>query len=124
MPLQSVPVLYSSSLFLAAISAERYVCVAFPVRYKSPKRIIYTTLVCVVTWVIIAVTSVFTYKAAYSYSNEADNTTNNHSLEAAPQGCYIKLSEKQLRELLPVCLGIAVVFSLYLSLSAASVTSV
>ncbi len=104
--------LYSSSLFLAAISAERYVCVAFPVRYRSPKRIIYTTLICVFTWVIIAVTSVFTYKAAYLDSNEADNTTNNRSLEAAPQGCYINFTAKQLRELFPVRLGIAVVFFL------------
>ncbi|XP_058610597.1 free fatty acid receptor 3 [Onychostoma macrolepis] len=104
--------LYSSSLFLAAISAERYVCVAFPVRYKSPKRFIYTTLICVFTWVIIAVTSVFTYKAAYLVSNEADNTTNNRSLEPEPWDCYINLSAKQLTELLPVRLGIAVVFFL------------
>ncbi|XP_016388330.1 free fatty acid receptor 3-like [Sinocyclocheilus rhinocerous] len=104
--------LYSSGLFLAAISAERYVCVAFPVRYKSPKRIIYTTVICVVTWVIIAVTSVFPYKAAYLDSNEADNTTNKRSQEASPQGCYINFTAKQLRELLPVRLGIAVGFFL------------
>ncbi|XP_059411215.1 free fatty acid receptor 3 [Carassius carassius] len=104
--------LYSSSLFLAAISAERYVCAAFPVRYKSPKRIIYTTVICVIAWVIIAVTSVFSYKAAYSDSNEVDNTTSNHSLEVAHQDCYIKLSEKQLRELLPLRLGLAIVFFL------------
>uniref|UniRef100_A0A8C1GYV2 Si:dkey-211g8.7 n=1 Tax=Cyprinus carpio TaxID=7962 RepID=A0A8C1GYV2_CYPCA len=103
--------LYSSSLFLAAISAERYVCAAFPVRYKSPKRIVYTTVICVVTWVIIAVASVFAYKAAFLDSNEADNTTNNHSLKA-PQSCYINFTSKQLTELLPVRFGIAVGFFL------------
>ncbi|XP_051729306.1 free fatty acid receptor 2-like [Ctenopharyngodon idella] len=101
---------YSSSLFLTAISAERYVCIAFPVKYKSPKRIIYTVPVCVGIWVIVAVSFIFVYKAAYIDSDEADNTTNQRPLVTEPQTCYSNFTEKQLRELLPVRLGLAVVF--------------
>ncbi|XP_043074347.1 free fatty acid receptor 3 [Puntigrus tetrazona] len=104
--------LYSSSLFLTAISAERYVCVAFPVKYKSPKRIIYTTLICVCIWVLVVVTSVFPYTAAYSDSDGVDNTTNINNLVAEPQRCYSNFTAKQLKALLPARLGIVVMFFL------------
>uniref|UniRef100_A0A673M7S2 Free fatty acid receptor 3-like n=1 Tax=Sinocyclocheilus rhinocerous TaxID=307959 RepID=A0A673M7S2_9TELE len=103
---------YSSGLFLTAISAERYVCIAFPVKYKSPKRIIYTTFICVIIWVLVGVTSIFPYKAAYLDSNDADNTTNKRHLVEEPQRCYSNFTAKQLRELLPARLSIVVVFFL------------
>ncbi|KAK9957869.1 hypothetical protein ABG768_012072 [Culter alburnus] len=101
---------YSSSLFLTAISAERYVCIAFPVKYKSPKRIIYTVPICVGIWVLVGVTSLFVYKAAQIDSDEADNTTNQRPLVTEPQTCYSNFTEEQIRQLLPVRLGLAVVF--------------
>ncbi|XP_050992279.1 free fatty acid receptor 3-like [Labeo rohita] len=104
--------LYLSSLFLTAISAERYVCVAFPVTYKSPKRIIYSTLICVVTWVMFSAFAIFPYKASFLDSDEADNNTNLLSLDAKPQGCCINHTAKQLTELLSVQLSLAVVFFL------------
>ncbi|XP_067217748.1 free fatty acid receptor 2-like [Chanodichthys erythropterus] len=93
--------LYSSSLFLTAISAERYVCIAFPVKYKSPKRIIYTVPICVGIWVIVGVSFIFVYKAAYIDSKE---------VLTDPQTCYSNFTMEQLRELLPVRLSLAVVF--------------
>ncbi|XP_048058102.1 free fatty acid receptor 2-like [Megalobrama amblycephala] len=93
--------LYSSSLFLTAISAERYVCIAFPVKYKSPKRIIYTVPICVGIWVIVGVSFIFVYKAAYIDSEE---------VVTEPQTCYSNFTEEQLRQLLPVRLSLAVVF--------------
>ncbi|KAK9957871.1 hypothetical protein ABG768_012074 [Culter alburnus] len=93
--------LYSSSLFLTAISAERYVCIAFPVKYKSPKRIIYTVPICVGIWVIVGVSFIFVYKAAYIDFKE---------VVTEPQTCYSNFTEEQLRELLPVRLSLAVVF--------------
>ncbi|XP_073677575.1 free fatty acid receptor 3-like [Garra rufa] len=104
--------IYSSGLFLTAISAERYVCVAFPVKYKSPKRFIYTVLICVIICVLVVITSIFPYKAAFLDSNKADNTTNKHHLVAEPQRCYSNFTAKQLRELLPARLSIVVVFFL------------
>uniref|UniRef100_A0A8C2GAC0 Si:dkey-211g8.7 n=1 Tax=Cyprinus carpio TaxID=7962 RepID=A0A8C2GAC0_CYPCA len=103
---------YSSGLFLTAISAERYVCVAFPVNYKSPNRIIYTIIICVGIWVLVVITSIFPYKVAFLDSDEADNTTNKGHLMAEPQRCYSNFTAKQLRELLPVRLSIVVVFFL------------
>ncbi len=103
--------LYSSSLFLAAISAERYVCVAFPVKYKSPKRLIYTILICVIIWVFVVTTSIFPYMAAYSDSDEVDSN-NTRPLDVEPQNCYINFTAKQLKALLPVRLGLAVLFFL------------
>ncbi|XP_077050929.1 free fatty acid receptor 3 [Siphateles boraxobius] len=101
---------YSSSLFLTAISAERYVCIAFPVKYRSPKRIIYTIPICVAIWVLVAATAIFVYKTAYMDYGVADNTTNQQTLVIEPQRCYSNFTAKQLTELLPVLLSIAVVF--------------
>lgn len=98
---------YSSSLFLTAISAERYVCIAFPVKYRSLKRIIYTIPICVAIWALVAATAIFVYETAYTDSGVADNTTNQQT-----QRCYSNFTVKQLTELLPVLLSIAVVFFL------------
>ncbi len=99
--------LYSSGLFLAAISAERYVCVAFPVKYKSPKRLIYTILLCAFIWMFVVVTSTSPYMATYSDSEKVDN---NSSRDA--HNCFNDFTAKQLRTLFPVRLCIAAVFFL------------
>ncbi|XDV34144.1 hypothetical protein PO909_004342 [Leuciscus waleckii] len=91
--------IYSSSLFLTAISAERYVCIAFPVKYRSPKRIIYTIPICVAIWVLVVASATFVYKTAYTDSGVIE-----------PQRCYSDITAKQLTELFPVLLSIAVVF--------------
>ncbi|XP_056120135.1 free fatty acid receptor 2 [Rhinichthys klamathensis goyatoka] len=96
---------YSSSLFLTAIGAERYVCIAFPVKYRSPKRIIYTIPICVVIWVLVAAIFTFVYKAVSTDSGVAVNTTNQQT-----ERCYSNFTEKQLAKLLPVQMGLAVVF--------------
>lgn len=97
--------IYSCSLFLTAISAERYVCIAFPVKYRSPKRIIYTIPICVAIWVLVTASAIFVYKTAYTDSGVADNTTKRQT-----QTCYSDITAKQLTELFPVLLSIAVVF--------------
>ncbi|XP_051527660.1 free fatty acid receptor 3 [Myxocyprinus asiaticus] len=102
--------IYSSSLFLAAISAERYVCVTFPVKYKSPRRITYTILICVFIWVLVIVTTVFAYKAAYTDSDEVDNTTNQGPLVTEPQQCFFNFTGKQLKDLLKMRLVAVVLF--------------
>ncbi len=110
MPLQCVAVLSS---FQQPVSWQPLVlgamCVAFPVKYKSPKIIIYTTHICVVTWMIFSGFSILAYNAAYLDSDEADNNTN-HSQDAKPQDCYINFTAKQLIALLPVRLSLAVLF--------------
>ncbi|NP_001107923.1 uncharacterized protein LOC794123 [Danio rerio] len=115
---------YSSVLFLTAISIERYVCVAFPTKYKNPKRIIYTIITCVAIWVTVVGYSILPYKVTFTDSHVADNTTkvsftdslvadnttNQRTLVAEPQRCYSKFTKEQLKELLPIRLSIAVLF--------------
>nr|XP_055075143.1 free fatty acid receptor 3-like [Misgurnus anguillicaudatus] len=89
--------------FLAAISTERYVCVAFPVKYKNPKRITYTILICIAIWMFILVTAVFTYMAAYGGSNNDTNYTE-------PQQCYTNFTTIQLQDVLKIRLALVAVF--------------
>ncbi|XP_073677574.1 free fatty acid receptor 2-like [Garra rufa] len=100
----------SSSLFLGAISAERYVCVRFPIKYKSQRRNIYTILICVAIWVLVTVLIVFAYKATYTNS-EIHNTTNQRPLVTEPQRCYSNFTSTQLRELLKIRLAALVLLS-------------
>ncbi|XP_073714621.1 free fatty acid receptor 3-like [Misgurnus anguillicaudatus] len=95
--------LYGSSQFLAAISTERYVCVAFPVKYKNPKRITYTILICIAIWMFILVTAVFTYMAVYGGSNNDTNYTE-------PQQCYTNFTPVHLQNLLKMRMGFVAVF--------------
>ncbi|XP_065138045.1 free fatty acid receptor 3-like [Paramisgurnus dabryanus] len=92
--------LYGSSQFLAAISTERYVCVAFPVKYKNPRRITYTILICIAIWMFILVTAVFTHRVAYGGS---DNGT-------VPQLCYTNFTHVQLQNLLKMRLAFVAAF--------------
>lgn len=97
--------LYSSSQFLAAISVERYVCVAFPVKYKSPRRFTYTILVCVTIWMLIIVIIGLTHKAAYTGSDKAENITNH----TEPYRCYSNFTAVQLKELLKMRLVVVTI---------------
>ncbi|KAI7798998.1 free fatty acid receptor 3 [Triplophysa rosa] len=98
--------LYSSSQFLAAISVERYVCVAFPVKYKSPRRFTYTILVCVAIWMLIIIIAGLTYKAVYTGSDETENITNH----IEPSRCYNNFTAVQLKGLLKMRLAVMAIF--------------
>ncbi|XP_052439321.1 free fatty acid receptor 3-like [Carassius gibelio] len=89
---------YSSGMFLTAISAERYVCIRFPMKYKSQKRNIYTILICVAIWALVIALVAFGYKATYTDS-EIHNTTNQRPLVTEPLRCYSNFTATQLRQL-------------------------
>ncbi|XP_065143448.1 free fatty acid receptor 3-like [Paramisgurnus dabryanus] len=93
--------LYSSSQFLTVISTERYVCVAFPVKYKNPRRITYTIIICIAIWMFILVTAAFTYRAAYGGSNNVTNYT---------ELCYTNFTPEQLQNLLKMRLAFVAAF--------------
>ncbi|XP_055076458.2 G-protein coupled receptor 42-like [Misgurnus anguillicaudatus] len=93
--------IYSSCLFLAGISAERYVCVAFPVKYRSPRRITFTILISVAMWMLVIGIAAMSYKAVY-IDFEAENITD-------PQSCHSNFINRQLKDLLTMRL-IAAVF--------------
>uniref|UniRef100_A0A3B1IJK3 Si:dkey-211g8.7 n=1 Tax=Astyanax mexicanus TaxID=7994 RepID=A0A3B1IJK3_ASTMX len=86
--------IYSSILFLTAISAERFVCVAFPVLYKARRRIIYC----------LALVSLF------GCWRENDNISEKLTPVMEGQQCYANFTKEQLKVLLPVRLHIVLVF--------------
>ncbi|XP_050992278.1 free fatty acid receptor 2-like [Labeo rohita] len=93
--------LHTTSLFLAAISAERYVCVRFPVKYKSQRRNLYTILICVAIWVLVIIVIVFAHEAAYTNPEKKE-----------PLRCYRDFTPTQLRNLNEVRLAVLGLFSL------------
>ncbi|XP_055076872.2 free fatty acid receptor 3-like [Misgurnus anguillicaudatus] len=96
--------IYSSCQFLVAISTERYVCITFPVKYKNPRRITYTILICIAIWMSVTVLIVIIYKAAYTGSEITTNQTE-------PQQCYNNFTQVQLQDVLKIRLGfVAVLF--------------
>ncbi|XP_072530841.1 free fatty acid receptor 3-like [Salminus brasiliensis] len=100
--------IYSSILFLTAVSAERFFCVSFPVLYKGRRRIIYSLAISVSFWVLVVANASVAYWAGYNSSQKE-----NASEELPPptgQRCYSNFTKEQLKNLLPVRLNIVLVF--------------
>ncbi|XP_049332024.1 free fatty acid receptor 3-like [Astyanax mexicanus] len=102
--------IYSSILFLTAISAERFVCVAFPVLYKARRRIIYCLAVSVSFWVLAVSNASVAYWAGYNNFSENDNISEKLTPVMEGQQCYANFTKEQLKVLLPVRLHIVLVF--------------
>ncbi|KAJ8000301.1 hypothetical protein DPEC_G00203420 [Dallia pectoralis] len=43
--------IYNSTLLLTAVSVERYLSVAYPIRFTAPGRIVHTQVACVIFWI-------------------------------------------------------------------------
>ncbi|KAM9633292.1 free fatty acid receptor 3 [Trichechus inunguis] len=93
--------IYLTSLFLAAVSIERFLSVAYPLWYKNRPRPGQAVLVSVACWLLAAshcsVVYVIELSGASSKSPAANGT------------CYLQFQEYQLAILLPVRLEMAVV---------------
>ncbi|XP_016076353.1 PREDICTED: free fatty acid receptor 3 [Miniopterus natalensis] len=87
---------YLTSLFLAAVSVERFLSVAHPLWYKTRPRLLQACLVSAACWLLAAAhcSVVFVTELA---SNSSHST------------CYLEFHEGQLAVLLPVRLEMAVV---------------
>ncbi|KAF5909869.1 free fatty acid receptor 3-like, partial [Clarias magur] len=92
--------IYNSTFLLTAISVERYLGVAFPIKYKLKRHPRYAWIACVIFWVVSMAHCSIVYIEYYS----EDNITN-------IQACYAEFSDEQLKILLPVRLELfAVLF--------------
>lgn len=93
--------IYLTSLFLAAVSIERFLSVAYPLWYKTRSRLRQAGLVSGACWLLASahcsVVYVIEFSRNSSYSQGAKDT------------CYLQFQEDQLAVLLPVRLEIAVV---------------
>ncbi|XP_043935272.1 free fatty acid receptor 2-like [Protopterus annectens] len=95
--------IYISTLFLTAVSVERYLGVAFPIRYKVNRKCIYAVLACIFFWMISTAQCSIVYIVQFMKTNK--NQTNDTR-------CYDDFTSDQLRILLPVrfSLGISLFF--------------
>ncbi|KAM5132211.1 free fatty acid receptor 3-like [Mantella aurantiaca] len=86
--------IYITSLFLMAISVERYLAVAFPIKYKLLRKPVYSVLVSLFIWFIATVHCSIVYIV--------ENTIPSNMTEQNNTMCYSTFSPSQLKVLLPV----------------------
>uniref|UniRef100_A0A8C5QKV3 Free fatty acid receptor 2 n=1 Tax=Leptobrachium leishanense TaxID=445787 RepID=A0A8C5QKV3_9ANUR len=86
--------IYISTLFLTALSVERYLGVAFPIRYKLNRKPKYAVIASVMFWLLSCSNCSIVYVVQYALPN---NNTKADQLK-----CYENFSEEQLKILLPV----------------------
>lgn len=91
--------IYNSTLLLTAVSVERYLGVAFPLRYSVCRRPRYAVWACLIFWVVTSCNLSIVYILPYSqwsYSSNASGPV------PPPTTCYRNFSEAELKILLPV----------------------
>nr|XP_025866127.1 LOW QUALITY PROTEIN: free fatty acid receptor 3 [Vulpes vulpes] len=93
--------IYLTSLFLAAVSVERFLSVAYPLWYKARPRPRQAGLVSGACWLVAGAHCSVVYIIEFS-GNSSYSHTNNDT-------CYLEFQENQLAILLPVRLEMAVV---------------
>ncbi|XP_050786189.1 free fatty acid receptor 2-like [Gopherus flavomarginatus] len=96
--------IYISSLFLMAVSVDRYLGVAFPIKYKLRRHPAYAIATSVVFWVVTCAHCSFIYIVQYEVLSPNGTATSNNMSH-----CYEHFSLTQLQILLPVRLEFFVV---------------
>ncbi|XP_075047228.1 free fatty acid receptor 2-like [Mixophyes fleayi] len=91
--------IYISTLFLTAVSVERYLGVAFPIKYKLHRKPKYAMVIGVIFWLVACANCSVVYVIQYKIPN--NNTYQNR--------CYDNFTTEQLYYLLPVRLELGIV---------------
>ncbi|XP_029918799.1 free fatty acid receptor 3-like [Myripristis murdjan] len=106
--------IYNSTLLLTAVSVERYLGVAFPLRYSLCRRPRYAVLASILFWVVTSLNLSIVYIVPFSQwfnsagdTEEGINSTGTSLL--APATCYLDFTEDDLKILLPVRLELFLV---------------
>ncbi|XP_060717133.1 free fatty acid receptor 2-like [Tachysurus vachellii] len=88
--------IYNSTLILMAISVERYMGVAFPIKYKLKRHPRYAMIACVIFWLVSMAhcSSVYIIQY-YNFNNTVPNSPRK-------EVCYDDFSREQLTILMPV----------------------
>ncbi|KAJ7985319.1 hypothetical protein DPEC_G00350840 [Dallia pectoralis] len=93
--------IYNSTLFLTAISIERYLGVAFPIQYKLKRRPSYLMFVSIFFWVIsMAHVSIVYIVQSFHHSNTTQTELGS---------CYQNFTQEQMQILMPVRLELFLV---------------
>ncbi|XP_037651748.1 free fatty acid receptor 3-like [Sebastes umbrosus] len=93
--------IYNSTLLLTAVSVERYLGVAFPLRYSLCRRPRYAVLASVMFWVVTSLNLSIVYIMPYAQWSKGT--------AAPPPTCYLNFTEDELDILLPVRLELFLV---------------
>ncbi|XP_066204744.1 free fatty acid receptor 3 [Saccopteryx leptura] len=92
--------IYLTSLFLTAVSIERFLSVAYPLWYKTRPRLLQAGLVSIVCWLLAA--------GHCSVVFVTDLLGNSSYIQSTNRTCYLDFQDSQLAILLPVRLEMAV----------------
>uniref|UniRef100_W5LRS5 Si:dkey-211g8.6 n=1 Tax=Astyanax mexicanus TaxID=7994 RepID=W5LRS5_ASTMX len=104
--------IYTSTFFLTGIGFERYLGVAFPIRYAMYRRPRYAVIASVFFWLVgTGNLSIVYILPLLPLSGESDNdhSQNNSSTDPALMQCYDNFTKEQLEILLPVRLELFLV---------------
>lgn len=117
--------IYNSTLFLTAVSVERYLGVAFPIRHSLGRRPAYAVLASVFIWLVCfahlsivfimpyynpdSVTSSSSGGGGSNSSNSTELSVVISAIQLKPNVCYENFSQAQLEILLPFRLELCVV---------------
>lgn len=95
--------IYNSTLLLTAVSVERYLGVAYPLRYALCRRPRYALLASGAFWVVTSVNLSIVYIMPYIQWSKGVDTDGNGSIHAQhPATCYLNFTTEELGILLPV----------------------
>ncbi|XP_072530842.1 free fatty acid receptor 2 [Salminus brasiliensis] len=104
--------IYTSTFFLTAVSFERYLGVAFPIRYALYRRPRYAVIASVFFWLVgtgnLSIVYIVPFLPSCSGSNN-DCTQNCSAKQPALTRCYDNFTQEQLDILLPVRLELFLV---------------
>ncbi|XP_075046998.1 free fatty acid receptor 3-like [Mixophyes fleayi] len=92
--------IYITSLFLMAISVERYLAIAFPIKYKMLRKRFYSVVASIFIWCIASVHCSIVYIVEHIVPSNLTETNSTM--------CYSTFSPPQLEILLPVRLEICI----------------
>ncbi|XP_030606219.1 free fatty acid receptor 2 [Archocentrus centrarchus] len=108
--------IYNSTFFLTAVSVERYLGVAFPIRHSLKRRPVYAVAASIFFWIFsIAQLSIvfivpFIGPEHFPVTTESHNASANSTIgNSRVDVCYENFTELQLEVLLPVRLELCVV---------------
>ncbi|KAE8594327.1 hypothetical protein XENTR_v10019580 [Xenopus tropicalis] len=86
--------IYISTLFLTAVSVERYLGVAHPIKYKLNRKPLYAVVASIIIWIVACANCSIVYIVQYRLPSNETLSTN--------FTCYEQFSNEQLQILLPV----------------------
>lgn len=102
--------IYNSTLLLTAVSVERYLGVAYPLRYSVWRRPRYAAAASAAFWLVTMLNLSFVYIIPYVQWNRGDSNGTGEGLPAPPPPtCYLDFTEDELYILVPLRLELFLV---------------